>query len=143
MTWGVVPPHRDKVKACAPALLPLVLAGCTSLAQLAPDEYYFAAGSDPDWSVSLSSVEIRLTIGHAERHQVAPLEDFTFPMVVGHRMSDAFVWESEAGGRSIAIESRRGPCRSAQGIRFPRSVRVRLDNRAFQGCGGRQTSVRG
>jgi uncharacterized membrane protein len=128
------------------ALLPgvlLLLSGCTTLGTLGTDEYFDAGGANPEWSVSVGPVEINMAIGHADRHHSSQLV-LTFPMVKGHRSRDVYMWESERDGRQIVVEDRPGSCRrSAQGMKFPRTVRVRLDEREFEGCGGRHILVRG
>jgi uncharacterized membrane protein len=133
---------RSRTKAFPLVVVLALLSGCTTLGSLGSDELFNAGGANPDWSVSVGLGGIDMAIGPGDRHHSSQLV-VTFPMVKGHRSGDVYIWESERDGRHIVVEDRPGPCRSAQGMKFPRTVRVRLDEREFEGCGGRHILVRG
>src|SRR5436190_24192049 len=104
------------MKAFASAILAMFLLGCASLAQLGPDEIFSGQNSNPNWSVSLNRAGIYLDIGSEHgRHSRLPYESFSFPMVSGRRIGDAFVWEATGNGRHIVVESRRARCVTADG----------------------------
>ena len=131
------------MRAYAPLLLAVLLSGCASLRPLSADEMFIASGVDPNWLLSMNPSEISIGIGgRMGRHEPVP-ESYVFPMVRGRRSGDAYVWESVSNGRRIVVEDRHHPCMTPSGVRLSESIRVRLDQRLFEGCGGRQVPERG
>ena len=125
-------------------LLPLLM-GCTTPGERnRTDLGFVASGVEPDWFLSIRGGEIRVSIGHAERHQVSPLEVMTFPQVEPRREGDNLIWESQNGSETIIVESYGTPnCEAPQQSGGPSIVRVRIGNRSFVGCGGQQILVSG
>jgi uncharacterized membrane protein len=119
-------------------LLALVLAsGCTTPGDRDDLQSFVAGGEEPEWFLSIGGRQMRLTIGHYERHQVSPLEVFIFPEVQPRMEADRLVWESRNETTTIVIEASRAPDCALENERADRySVRVVMGARRLVGCGG-------
>ncbi len=113
------------------ALAVLTLAGCATPA-LPQGEPYRALGTEPFWSLNIDHREIVFTEANAPGVRIVePL-----PKVIHGFAGDIYQ------GKRIGVNIVRTPCSDGMSDRvYPDKVQLRVDARAFEGCGGLPTST--
>jgi uncharacterized membrane protein len=118
----------------------LLLAGCQtySRAPYAPVENvrYTALGQNPFWMVTIGDDSIVLTFGPDPGGRPGPLNSHAYPRTLPRTVDGVTSWTSSDGTASIGVEAMAGPCEGSNGARFRDRVRVRLNGRELEGCGG-------
>ena len=116
------------------------LAACTtsSRAPYAPVENvrYTALGEDPFWMVTIGDDRIVLTLGPDPGARSGPLNGHVYPRTLPRTVDGVTSWTSSDGTAAIGVEARPGPCEGSRGARYRDRVRVRLNGRELNGCGG-------
>jgi uncharacterized membrane protein len=90
---------------------------------------YVANGSEPFWTLII--YDDRITLSGVEEDELA------FPTVSPRPIRGIRTWRSRAGGRTISIEARNAPCEDEATQIYADTVRIRVDGRVLNGCGGR------
>ena len=94
-----------------------------------------ARGNEPGWSLDVGPKEMTLVADYGERKVVAPTPA---PTTSG----DTTRWTTRAQGHDIVVTVVDRLCHDGMsGFPFPRTVTVRLDGRALDGCGGETVEV--
>jgi len=145
-----LPSPADGAKAFRMKQLSLVgmiaLAGCAGGGEtvLSPvqDFNYGALGRDPFWIVAIGDDRIVLTLGREGGRADGKLATYLYPRALPRETDGARHWESGTGTQVIAIKARPGPC-AAGGRTYPDRVTVTLSGRMLEGCGGRESGIRG
>lgn len=107
------------------ALLPT---GCAAVPRPAPATLYKAVGTEPFWAVELTGSEMVFTEANTPgvriaESQPAPIHGFAGDIYQGRRINLNIVRGQQCSdGMSDRV--------------YPDRVQVRVDNRAFEGCGG-------
>lgn len=111
-------------------LLPLALSGCATLPSPAaePAASYKAIGTEPFWALELTGREMVFTEANAPGVRITEPQ----PRAIHGFAGDIYQ------GRRINLNIVRGQrCSDGMSDRvYPDRVQVRVDGRAFEGCGG-------
>ena len=124
------------------SLVPLLLlAACTTSSRepYAPVENvrYTALGANPFWMVTIGDDRIVLAFGPDPGAQPgSPLTSHNYPRTLPRTVDGVTSWTSSDGTASIGVEAMEGPCEGSRGARYRDRVRVRLNGRELNGCGG-------
>jgi len=125
-------------------LLPLMLAGCAQHPRpYAPIDNvrYAAIGQEPFWLVTIGDDSIVLAFGPDPGAR--QLNSYRYPRTLPRTVDGVRRWESSSGTAAISVEAAEGPCEGAGGRRYRDRVRVRMNGRELNGCGGPQLDGRG
>ncbi len=125
-----------------PLAVLLLLAACAGTDPYAPVQSirYAALGQDPFWTVTIGDDRIVLALSPSDGGEGVARHDF--PRTLPRRTGETRIWESQADGAVIGVETRPGPCVGSGGLAFADHVRVRLSGRELTGCGGPLVSGR-
>ena len=114
------------------------LAACaTSPQPYAPVENvrYSALGQNPFWMVTIGDDRIVLTFGPDPGARPGQLNSYAYPRTLPRTVEGVRTWESSSGTAAITVEAMEGPC-EASGAQYRDRVRVRMNGRELEGCGG-------
>lgn len=104
------------------------LAGCASVPAAEPGTLYRALGTEPFWALELDGGQMTFTEANAPgvrivERQPKPIHGFAGDIYQGRRINLNIVRGQQCSdGMSDRV--------------YPERVQVRVDNRAFEGCGG-------
>jgi uncharacterized membrane protein len=117
----------------------LLIAGCRTAGEpYSPVRSisYQALGSEPFWGLTIGDDLIVLD-GGLDREGAEEAGPVTWPRTLPRTVDGVRTWRSGEGTRVINIEARPGPCTTEGQEIYEDHVRVRLDGRELEGCGGR------
>jgi uncharacterized membrane protein len=90
---------------------------------------YQAMGAEPFWMLTIGDDRIVLRqAGQADR---------TWPRTLPRTQDGVRTWTSDAGGESIIVEARPGPCAAENERIYEDDVLIRVAGGERRGCGGR------
>jgi uncharacterized membrane protein len=116
----------------AALLVFLAAAGCAADPRpYAPvgDVSYQAIGVEPFWLLTIGDDRIVL--------RQAGQPDRTWPRTLPRGLDGVRTWTSDAGGESIIVEARPGPCAAENERIYEDDVLIRVAGSERRGCGGR------
>lgn len=100
-----------------------------------PDAGYRVGGNEPFWQVNFGATTIEFEDIGGETRVSAARPD---PQVT----ANGWRFAASAEGRPLVVEIERRFCQDSMSARpFPHTVRITLDGRAFEGCGGDTASL--
>jgi uncharacterized membrane protein len=105
--------------------------------------HYSAIGQAPFWMVTIGDDRIVLTFGPDPGGRPGELNSHTYPRTLPRTADGVRRWESGDGTAAITIEAIEGPCEGAGGRLYRDQVRVALNGRELEGCGGPPLRDRG
>lgn len=114
------------------ALIALVaaaaLSGCVTLPADAPEDRYRALGTEPFWSLELTPTEMIFTEANAPGVRIVEPRPRAIVGIAGN------IYQGRRINLNIVVGQR---CSDGMSDRvYPDRVQVRVDGRAFEGCGG-------
>jgi uncharacterized membrane protein len=123
----------------------LLLGACRTTEPYDPvrDVRFTAIGHDPFWMVTIGDDSIALAVGRSPDMPGSGMIEHRYPRSLPRLVDGVRRWESVDGTAAITVEARDGPCEGAGGARYEQMVRVRLNGRELNGCGGRRLLERG
>ena len=119
--------------------LACILAGCAQTSRpYAPVDnvHYSALGQHPFWMVTIGDDRIVLTFGPDPGVRPGRLTGHVYPRTLPRTVDGVTSWTSSDGTAAIGVEAREEPCELTGGGHFRDRVRVRLNGRELNGCGG-------
>ena len=111
----------------------MLLAGCeTTSTPYAPvrDVRYQALGAEPFWSLAIGDDRIVLRTAQASVDGLDARATAAWPRTLPRTVDGVRTWQSAAGGSTITVESRPGPCETEGEDLFEDDVRVRGSGRS-------------
>lgn len=96
---------------------------------------YSALGQNPFWMVTIGDDRIVLTMSPDPGARASQLNSYSWPRTLPRTQDGVQRWESSSGTSAITVEAMEGPCEASR-AQFRDRVRVRLNDRQLEGCGG-------
>ena len=96
---------------------------------------YSAMGQNPFWMVTIGDDRIVLAMAPDPGARARELNSYSWPRTLPRTVDGVQRWESSTGTSAITVETMAGPCEASR-AQFRDRVRVRLNGREFEGCGG-------
>lgn len=119
-----------------PVLAMLALGACASRPPIVHVEqahpFYGALGHDPGWMLMIGDD----TAGMRVMRQDGGYDDLRFARTLSRVTEGVRTWRMAGAGHSLTVEARPARCQGSR-IAFEDTVRVTLDGRVLDGCGGR------